>query len=1504
MALSTHSGGAADKAGLFHEALWGVDAFLAVLNGEASAIRIETPGDDGAEFHLVRGAVREHWQAKRQTTNSGTWTIRALKPVLEFFFGKFRSGDHCVFASVSGSPELKQLTENARAAQSFAEFQAHFLSKKRDAQFAELRQHLGSPEVEEVFNFLRTVIVRSADEVTLGLELGRVLGAAFQGPQQITMDVLRSLYLSSTHETLTAADIEKHLQDGGITRRRASSPEARDRILAITRAYVAGQRAKLIRGTPIRRAVADELIAKFQNNSAPLDILITSTAGGGKSACLCQIVEGLQAMGLPVLAFRLDSLEPVATTIALGEKLGLGESTAVVLAENYPAQAVALVVDQLDCVSTVSGRRTEYFDVVAALRDEVLGLRSRAKIHLVMACRKFDFDHDHRLKQLLAKGQAPTEVGEFTADEVKAVLANEGGDISKLTPRQQTMLRLPQNLSLFVSARLARTENRFTTAKELCDAYWDAKRKAVSAHRPDWDALWLPAIKHLATAMSDRQQLSVPAATMDSFPPEFLERMASEGVLTWDGRRYGFGHETFFDYCFARTQPNGGRDFVRFLEGDAQHLFRRAQLRQVLAFLCDDDFAAYLESVGHLLRSDRIRPHLKLLTVELVAAHPEPRDEELQTLLPWIESELTCRRTSQPNPDRLASRVFDCFFASRTLFRVADRLGFIQQWLQSSEAWLLDLMCRYLHWQTHQHAERVAELLEPFVAINGDWKPRLRHTMEGRDLGKSRRYFDLFLRLLDYGTLDSASDRSASNDSFWSGVYGFAEEQPVWCAELAAHWLDRRIAAAKSATGQHVSPWSLLNDEFGADELFTSARKVPDAFLEHVLSAVIRAAEAFKYGDDCARASDQVWPSRYRGEHISMSEAYPGACETAFELVGKKSPDALRPFISQLRVAKLYTANYLLMRAYLSCPTAFADEALGLLAAEPERFLCGYSDSPFWLSRQVLEMCSPHCTDATFRAVETTVLAFVLPHERTKRGLRWRGNSAFNLASALAAHRRSRHANAQIAEWQTKFGKPDDPPIGIRSYTVVSPISTESAQCMTDDQWLRAIAKYNSADRRRDFEHPERGGADHLAGTLQQFVKEQPERFARLALRFPNDVRPSYFMNVLYGLKEATISPEVKLEVMRRVFNWEDKACLCAAVDLLGEMTDTRLPDDAVQFVRCAAQHSDPDSELWEGERPYYGGDILTHGINTVRGHAAGTIRNLIQHNATYLADFSDALNKLVADPSLAVRSVAASTMSAVAQHDTPLALRLMGTLLDADERLLGTGYVRDFIQSGLREHFTHFAPTIERMLHSSRDEVKKQGGVLACLARLYHEAADPLAGAALSGDESCRLGACEVAKSNLLHSQCRAWCEPVLLRLFDDNSKAVRTEAARCFWHLWHSPETPLTNYEPLIRSFLGSPAFADEPTFLLHALEDTKRRVPEITLDVCEIFTTRCAEGDSDTRTSLAGDEHTIGKLVFTAYAQLQSPNLRARALEVIDRMSLEGFRSASTHLSEFER
>ena len=53
--------------------------------------------------------------------------------------------------------------------------------------------------------------------------------------------------------------------------------------------------------------------------------------------------------------------------------------------------------------------------------------------------------------------------------------------------------------------------------------------------------------------------------------------------------------------------------------------------------------------------------------------------------------------------------------------------------------------------RSHQrHAPgRVAALLEPYVDRGGAWAPRLRSLMEWANHHTSRRFFDLFLRLVD-----------------------------------------------------------------------------------------------------------------------------------------------------------------------------------------------------------------------------------------------------------------------------------------------------------------------------------------------------------------------------------------------------------------------------------------------------------------------------------------------------------------------------------------------------------------------------------------------------------------------------------------------------------------------------------------------------------------------------------------------------------------------------------
>ena len=92
-----------------------------------------------------------------------------------------------------------------------------------------------------------------------------------------------------------------------------------------------------------------------------------------------------------------------------------------------------------------------------------------------------------------------------------------------------------------------------------------------------------------------------------------------------------FFHESFFDYCFGRTffAAEYDRDLVEWLAQDQQALFRRSQVRQVLAFLRRESHnrGRYLRTLAALLADPRIRFHIKEAGARLASllGRPNPR---------------------------------------------------------------------------------------------------------------------------------------------------------------------------------------------------------------------------------------------------------------------------------------------------------------------------------------------------------------------------------------------------------------------------------------------------------------------------------------------------------------------------------------------------------------------------------------------------------------------------------------------------------------------------------------------------------------------------------------------------------------------------------------------------------------------------------------------------------------------------------------------------------------
>ena len=413
-------------------------------------------------------------------------------------------------------------------------------------------------------------------------------------------------------------------------------------------------------------------------------------------------------------------------------------------------------------------------------------------------------------------------------------------------------------------------------------------------------------------------------------------------------------------------------------------------------------------------------------------------------------------------------------------------------------------------WVHHRHSsERVAELLEPYAERGGNWAPRLRPLMERAKCHKSRRFFDLFLRLLANGALDDARDRGASNGTFWSMLYSLGQERPEWVPEVVAHRLRRRFT--EMGVGENDAGWAGDDhDSFAAELIARSAKKAPRAFVRHVLPVVLEISDSAVAGHAAAPRRDRVWPLRIKSKPFGLKTACLSGLVDSLATLGSEAECDLRDVIDELRRRDTYTGNHLLLALYGGSAETLADEAVTTLCEEPWRFECGFTDRTYWSARETIRAVVPHCGPSNRERLESVILDYVAPYERSPGGYKELGRAQFALLSAIPAELRSESTNKRSRELVRKFGEPEEAPRGIafRSHSIANCRRRDGANDGRAVAWRhREVPVGRPACFGRERIE---GGARQLAERLGERTVEDPERFARLALRLPGDANPVY----------------------------------------------------------------------------------------------------------------------------------------------------------------------------------------------------------------------------------------------------------------------------------------------------------------------------------------------------------------------------------------------------------
>ena len=618
---------------------------LGLLQNDSTEIICEKIDEAvGIEFVKTAGTgIRELHSVKFQTTKSN-WTIPLLttkgenkRSILDDLLGKLKNDRLCEahFISQVSANDLWSISEEARKCGDLATF-IDRLSEDRRGYFRDYLAKRCADETE-AFNLLKRLRVETLTQTRLIETVEERIRYVLYDEQGDLNPLNARLYLAeflldSLGQKITRSKLVEKLTEGGYHEANwAQSQKILGKVQERNESYLRSVKVSLINGQLIPRQESQAAFDHVLKDDSRYGMFV-GTAGRGKSCAIAGLLDSLQANVIPYLALRLDTPYDAKTPTTWGLELGFPMSPVNLLAAIAEGRRCVLLLDQLDALSLISGRKTITWDL---LTDILSQTKQYPNMRIWLACRDFDLEHDYRLQGLVKRENAhPIPVDLLSETVVKdQINIIPGLSAANLSARQIEMLRTPMHLSLYLEGDPA-NKPPFETVQDLYDRYWDRKKALVEkllGREPKWNQV----IDHLCDELSANQTLTAPRRPLEENFEKDVAAMASENVIALDLGRYRFFHEGFFDYAFARRFALRNRKLVDLLLHDGeQHLFRRAQVRQILTYLRDQDDGRqrYHAELTSLMTTDGIRPHIIKLVLDWQSSLLDPTLEEAAIL--------------------------------------------------------------------------------------------------------------------------------------------------------------------------------------------------------------------------------------------------------------------------------------------------------------------------------------------------------------------------------------------------------------------------------------------------------------------------------------------------------------------------------------------------------------------------------------------------------------------------------------------------------------------------------------------------------------------------------------------------------------------------------------------------------------------------------------------------------------------------------------------------------
>jgi len=1366
-------GGPADKGGNTYENYVAINEICHLLscNDDNSYIYFEKPDEikEGAEFEVFINGKKMFFQVKRHQKN---WTINKLysEKILQNFYLKFLKENNAswVFYTSSNS-DLEELIDRAKRSNNLQEF-LNFINQTNSvkenlnelckALFAikegiidiknvklPIKENITDSEEEIerknslnieiynlVFNFLKNTQIKLNNENTLKENSYSLVSSIFKEPEKVFDGLFRFAQEEYCKKYTKSQLIEYcikqkkyqflnlYLDNSLICKINENNDSFIEDVDFFYENY------KIVRKEPLE-------VFNILNNpkNEAKYIFISGEAGSGKSIVLKETLKTFKENNWQIISFSIDKLNLLNSPEELGKILyGKEISPSKMLNNIAVGKNCLLVIDQLDALSTVSGRNIENWNIINKILKES---GSYENLKVIIACREFDLEKDYNLKEFLKnKNQNihKLKIDKLDSDDVKNCLVKMGIDESNIKNEKISFFSLPLHLKVLAEIYDSSKDNslNYLTRVDLYNEFWERKRQKLN------NSNWINIVNLMVEYLNKNKKLIAPESIFEKYSG-LLNSMISENVFNKKDNYISFFHETFFDYCFARLLASeADKTLLNFIEDSDQSLFIRSQVRQTLEYLRSKYEKRYLSELLNILNSKNVRFHIKLLIIDLLNSFDDISSEEL-TIINGLDKEF-----------------LDILFNKKEymslFFKMWSQNNFLKNDLCSKEENLIKKALDVLYFNNELYLQEITDLWLSLPEENINFVIKANISKEQNNL--------YILKTLPFLTNDnlfqivlSCFEEGLLNKNYLDNVihdfkrYKLSLDKLFEIYKVCLNILKKEYLNDKNIFN------TLIFYEFEKfiekePELFLS--KLFDEFVDIISNSELKSKIGYE-----GLIFDELFYFRW---YDSPRETILDYFEIAFQKFAETKPDKFWSFIEKYKKSDKESILFLVLRGFLNLPESFSDKIIEYLIQNPQVYNIGYSNYDNYPTMQLINKFSKTCSDEVLGKFIDVLLnhkdywEFDYFKYNLKNKNRRMGNGiGYKQGKLLDSIEYNKLINYEftykkLEELKRKFKissfaeKPDK----TEAKFIGSPIPNNKTKKMNNEQWLKAIEEYNNGSK--EFL---KGGPIQLSRELEEVVKESPAHFIDLAYKLNKEETNTYFYSaIMDGIACAAnkFSDEEKIKLLEYYHSFDKKPFGSSIIRLLATFIskdkEVEFPTQGLEILKWYAENGiSPEKEEILN-------DIDTDAINCVRGKASELISDILWSNIKYKDYFMPTIKKLIND-FLPVRAISAEILKPIFNQDENLALSLFEELVDSNELVFTSKFhVQRFIHQTRNAKNYDFYNNLFSKINPQNEKVKEFIAYIYCVFSLWHEPAKIKAKEMIESlDSSYRAGAAKL---------------------------------------------------------------------------------------------------------------------------------------------------------------